>query len=283
MRQAMILSDSPLYARAFTRYLRKGTPIEISIKALQESQRPRYYIWRTQSDDKVRASHAANNGRVFAWDNPPATGHPGADFGCRCWAEPYIRGQSEFANQVVSPILQAQSQWTAMDFIAHFYFGRGRAVTLSQVGHLAGVSSYYFYDIIRDGKSTHERINTQIIQAARGSESGSLTLSFDSSYSFADYRYYFGGGKVEGTFSGSVRKAEGMIYIDGNITYRYSDTFTDPLSIRERIVGTSEPLDSALIAVWATDFSGVFYDIVGTWEAKFSAAVKQNPKNSRYP
>ena len=42
-----------------------------------------------RGDGKVRPSHAANDGRVFAWDDPPPTGHPGEDYGCR-WAEPYV-------------------------------------------------------------------------------------------------------------------------------------------------------------------------------------------------
>lgn len=52
------------------------------------SQSTRYYIWRTQGDDKVRESHAANDGQVFEWDNPPGTGNPGEDYNCRCYAEP---------------------------------------------------------------------------------------------------------------------------------------------------------------------------------------------------
>ncbi len=62
-----------------------------SIHLSEEEQRAigiTYYIWRTRSDGKVRPSHAANNNHVFAWDNPPATGHPGTEYGCRCWAEP---------------------------------------------------------------------------------------------------------------------------------------------------------------------------------------------------
>ena len=34
-----------------------------------------------REDEKVRLGHAANNGLVFAWDDPPPTGHPGDDFG----------------------------------------------------------------------------------------------------------------------------------------------------------------------------------------------------------
>lgn len=50
----------------------------------------RPYIWRTVGDKDVRGSHAARAGRQFSWDNPPEGGHPGEDFGCRCWAEPII-------------------------------------------------------------------------------------------------------------------------------------------------------------------------------------------------
>jgi hypothetical protein len=37
----------------------------------------------------VRSAHAANNGKIFAWDNPPETGNPSEDYDCRCVAEPY--------------------------------------------------------------------------------------------------------------------------------------------------------------------------------------------------
>ena len=50
--------DQKLYQKAFQAYLRKGTPIEWSIK----QERPTtHYIWRTRDDENVRPSHAANN------------------------------------------------------------------------------------------------------------------------------------------------------------------------------------------------------------------------------
>ena len=39
-----------------------------------------YYIWRCQSDDKVRETHCELDGKVFSWDNPPEVGHPGEDY-----------------------------------------------------------------------------------------------------------------------------------------------------------------------------------------------------------
>lgn len=47
------------------------------------------YIWHTASDNKVRDRHAANDGKIFSWNNPSNGVHPGEDYNCRCWAEPY--------------------------------------------------------------------------------------------------------------------------------------------------------------------------------------------------
>lgn len=52
------------------------------------------YIRRSQDDARVRAAYAENDDRVFAWDNPPAGGHPGEAWNCRCTAEPIIDPQN---------------------------------------------------------------------------------------------------------------------------------------------------------------------------------------------
>ena len=48
------------------------------------------YKWRTAEDTRVRPEHAANNGKIFSWGDPPPTGHPGHDVNCRCVAIPVI-------------------------------------------------------------------------------------------------------------------------------------------------------------------------------------------------
>ena len=46
------------------------------------------YRWLTSQDERVRPTHVANSGRLFAWSAPsPTTGHPGEDIQCRCLAE----------------------------------------------------------------------------------------------------------------------------------------------------------------------------------------------------
>ena len=49
------------------------------------------YKWRTSQDNRVRPSHAAHEGKLFDWENPPAgTGHPGTDVQCRCSGQPEV-------------------------------------------------------------------------------------------------------------------------------------------------------------------------------------------------
>lgn len=55
------------------------------------------YIWTTSLDERVREDHAALDGTVQEWDDPPIVdqrtgrrGHPGFDFQCRCTAVPVL-------------------------------------------------------------------------------------------------------------------------------------------------------------------------------------------------
>lgn len=283
--KVIITSNSPLYARAFEQYLRKGTSLEVSIKALikaQEHLTP-YYIWRTAGDDKVRPSHAANEGRIFAWNNPPATGNPGEAINCRCSAEPYNPRASEYAYQeLVSAPNDSAKKWTDIDFVKHFYIGRGRLVTLAEIGHQAGVTEFYFYKIYREGKNSYTRVNEQIIEKARKIQSGSFVYDFGGSYPFGGYLKIFGGGSVNGIFNGSVTRQQNILSIQGEIDYRYTDTFTDPRSLRQRSTGTSDPLAVGLPRLFITDFGGVFYDIVGTWKTRFVGQANADEKESSY-
>lgn len=80
--RADFLKVKDIYARIF---VKAGT----GNGETAENHTTTHYVWRTAGDDKVRSEHAVNDGKVFAWDEPPSTGNPGEAFGCRCWAEPY--------------------------------------------------------------------------------------------------------------------------------------------------------------------------------------------------
>lgn len=48
------------------------------------------YVWQTSGDERVRPTHKENDGKVFKWDKPPKTGHPGTEINCRCVALPVL-------------------------------------------------------------------------------------------------------------------------------------------------------------------------------------------------
>lgn len=73
-------------------------------KERQQSIGLTQYVWRTVEDDRVRPEHAANSGKIFAWDDPPETGHPGEDWGCRCTAEPTDAGAELPNDPPIEPV-----------------------------------------------------------------------------------------------------------------------------------------------------------------------------------
>lgn len=48
------------------------------------------FIWRTSNDERVREEHAARNGNVYKYSDPPAGELPGEPINCRCYAEPVL-------------------------------------------------------------------------------------------------------------------------------------------------------------------------------------------------
>lgn len=89
--------------------MRFGTPNDLSLKKKPPTT---HYIWRTRGDGNVRPSHTANDGKIFAWDTPPATGHPGETYGCRCAAEPYTPTIEEYVEFNFSGISDAFKAWS---------------------------------------------------------------------------------------------------------------------------------------------------------------------------
>ena len=104
--------------RAFELYLRYGRLPDAT--ALGDPRPTTHYVWRTARDERVRSAHAANQGRVFAWGDPPETGHPGEAPRCRCWAEPYYGNPT--VSDAVLPLQRdrrtdttGQEPWTSIE------------------------------------------------------------------------------------------------------------------------------------------------------------------------
>ncbi len=282
----MNIFRTPQYKRAFEIYIRRGLPIELTLKAeTSASHTTTHYIWRTANDDKVRPAHAANEGKIFGWGNPPPTEHPGEDYNCRCTAEPYTQGTSEFAYQeLTSDVSSNNLPWDDYDFARHFLSRDGSAIDLQEIGNLPDVIEFYLFKIVKDGDNIYQRLNAQIVDEARKHQDGQFSYAFDKSYEeFRNYIFGFGSSTIGGTFTGNVRHKDGQMYIEGRIDFYFKDTYADPLDIREKITtGTSDPEASMPWLVSITDGGGTYFSIHASWHSSFKAEAKLNKGGSRY-
>ncbi len=207
--------QTPAYRKAFALYLRKGVPIELSLKAAAKEHATTHYIWRTRGDNKVRASHAANNGKVFAWDNVPPTGHPGEGYGCRCTAEPYQPRVSEHLTQNVTSIVdEGLHRWEWYEFVWHFYLGEGGQIRLSGAGHLQTIINRARQ---RKVEQVFERLERQILQQARSIRPGPFTGDSSNTYDFSAVSFIHGPSTVQTNFAGSVRREGNALLIEVKI------------------------------------------------------------------
>lgn len=232
-----MLIEPHMYRKAFLEYIRRGTPIHLSLK---QEQSTTHYIWRTRRDGKVRPSHAANDGQVFSWEDPPDTGHPGDAPGCRCTAEPYLPETTEFMTITLQSVSGGGSAWSSEDFVRHYFQGNGRGVTVRQTGHLAAIVSQYMAEV-------EDRLKLQIAREARGKRSGGLSYSFNNSYDMTGIAFSIGDTVIGGTFSGSVAEEHGVLSIEGEFDFYLRDEFVDPLDIGIEVIDPEETIRENIV------------------------------------
>ncbi len=250
------------YKKAFEAYIRYGTPIDLSLK---QARTTTHYIWRTRGDGKVRPSHAANDGKIFAWDDPPPTGHPGEDYNCRCTAEPYYAEITERIDITLSGVSDTGTVWSSEDFVNHYRNGDGRGVTLRQTGNLRSVVKEYSRIVIDDPK----RLPTQIADIARKSKNGSFWDDFYKSYNMKDIVFSLGKTTIGGEFSGIGSEKNGILTISGKLDFYLKDEFKDPYDIYNLIPGTFE-------------LFGKIYPIYDKWQGRFNGVIYLDPNRSKY-
>jgi hypothetical protein len=239
-----------------------------------------FYIWRTRGDGRVRASHAANDGKVFDRNNPPPTGNPGQDYGCRCWAEP-VGGDVYVEQVLISKVDDAFWLWTNAEFVSHYVLGGGEAVRLQDTGYLAQIIQHYSKTL-----NIYDRVNRQIIAHAITFADGACSYEFKGSYPFGSIftgvKFSFGHSTVKGRFDGEIHRQKGFAIISGDITYDYDDMFTDPFDKVERLManeGISRQEAEARVGA-SGDAYGTSYRVFDQWRTKFNATVNdvKHPK-----
>lgn len=224
---------------------------------LQKPQRG-YYVWHTVHDDHVRADHAAKDGMIRAWEDSP---DPGDDFNCRCWAEPL--NQATGLTQTVISTVQDRPKWIWTDFVAYFYNGDGKTVSLSEIGLLSGVIDHARSEIF-------PRVESQIENKARTIVNGEPFDSFARSYDFGDVSFSLGNSTLKGSITGRVLKEDKILIVDAQVEYLFFDQFTDPLSMRQNQTGTSLSKNADAY----TEVGGTSYDIVDRWLTKVTGTIE---------
>lgn len=230
------------------------------------------YIWRTVKDDRVRPEHAAREGQIFSWTDPPDDGHPGEAFGCRCWAEPVEQTAEGLTQEVISPVNDASRKWTTIDFAKHFAFGRGRTVTLSEIGYLG--------DIISAARQImFEDLEEQIADRMRQIKSGPLAYRTENSYDFTGVHWVLGRGTIKTQTVGEVKQSGNILTIEATVAYSYSDEITDPIDLRQIYRGPHQIKDlpnSPIggLELFVTDLLvGTAYSITGSWKTKLTGSI----------
>ena len=279
-----MIIDQNTYLKAFDAYLRKGTPIELSIK---QNKSTGYYIWRIRGDNKVLSSHAANDGRVFAWDNPPATGHPGEDYGCRCVAEPYYAAIDEKIVISLSGISDHRAPWRNQDYVDHYFLGNGQGVTLSQIGQLRNISEAF--DTLRG-----EAVKQQLAGEARKIRNGAVTYRFENTYDLTSVSFSIGDTVIGGKFSGHCQEQNGALVLNGSLDFYLRDEFADPLDVGIEVFDIPEMVEDYFSDLTDQRLQGMLrqrkervrygtpYSITGKWNAVVTGQFHRDPSKSRY-
>lgn len=72
------------------------------------------------------------------------------------------------------------------------------------------------------------------------------------------------------------------LFIDVEVNYSFSNTFTDPFDIRERDSGTSDPRAIQANELINSEVGGQFYDIDDSWTTHLAAIIHIDPDKSSY-
>ncbi len=227
-----------------------------------------HYIWRTAGDGKVRDRHADNNGKTFSWDNPPNGIHPGEDYNCRCWAEPYHReeNEKEFSEQTLTGAATDQGQaWDTWELSHYYFYGNGNTLRLEDIGLLDSVIEYSKSSGILGGDSIFSKVEQEILNKAREKET-SFSSTWENSYSFHALVWAVGGATVEGNYNVEVKDDGNYLIISADINYTFKDKFKDPIDTFNWHEGDNTDIELP---------GGKPFNINGEWSTKINARIKK--------
>lgn len=167
--------------------------------------------------------------------------------------------------------------WRNLDFVYHFYFGKGKSVSLSEIGLLSVIEN----SAINQGIQSRfgEQINQEAVKQAP--RTGELSKSFNNSYGFGDVCFSIGNATMSGNFDGTLTAGETfddgktMYSYSGKATIQFSDTFTDPLSVIEMMYGSSTSEQAPDWLATVANLGGTPFKIQGNYSWSYSGILEK--------
>ena len=167
--------------------------------------------------------------------------------------------------------------WGNLDFVYHFYFGKGKSVSLSEIGLSTAIENSAI------NKGIQSRFGEQINQEAvkQAPRTGELSKSFNNSYEFGDVCFSIGDATMSGNFDGTLTAGETfddgktMYSYSGKATIQFSDTFTDPLSVIEMMYGSSTSEQAPDWLVTVANLGGTPFEIQGSYSWSYSGSFEK--------
>ena len=94
--------------------------------------------------------------------------------------------------------------WRNLDFVYHFYFGKGKSVSLSEIRLSTAIEN----SAINQGIQSRfaDQINQEAVKQAP--RIGELSKSFNNSYRFGDVYFSIGNATISGNFDGTLTTGE---------------------------------------------------------------------------
>ena len=196
----------------------------------------------------------------------PPTGHPGEDYGCRCWAEPYVPDTRESFTITMQDVSDEGRPWRWWDYVDHYFSGEGQTVSLRQTGNLETIVEEYGRLVIDDPKI----LRGQIADEARKNQGRRFNYKFGTTYQMERRVFIVGDTLIGGLFSGRCRRDHALLEIEGVIGFYLRNMFEDPLDL-----GTIGFRQTEIV-------SGTPYVIADVWGATVSARVLVNGDDSLF-
>ena len=137
-------------------------------RARHEEMGVTQYIWSTSGDERVRDSHAENDGKVFSYDNPPPTGNPGDEINCRCIAVPVLVETQLPADNPQTQESSASENEKIDDIPQPEIFVE------ANTGYLPSPSK--INDVVKIGEEISRKYKKELDKTAKNPDSGSETI-----------------------------------------------------------------------------------------------------------